>query len=106
MNSLSEELRENGQRQQEKQNFSSYQKEICYKYAPSVTNLLKTQLFSTFYFPYSSMWAQTFLLLLAIQQEKNGQGMPFCAHLRLYSNTPVPSLTMFNWGSPPPPLLV
>lgn len=48
------------------------------------------------------MRAQTFLSLQAIQQEKNGQGMTFCAHLCLYSNTPVPSLTMFNWGFPPP----
>lgn len=39
MNSLSEELWEYGQRYQEKQNFSNYQKEICCKCAPSVTRL-------------------------------------------------------------------
>lgn len=50
MNNLSEELWENWQRQQEKQNFSNYQKEICYKYTPSVTGLLKPWLFSTLYF--------------------------------------------------------
>lgn len=32
--------------------------------------------------------------------KKNGQGMPFCARLCLYSNTPEPPLMMFNWGFP------
>lgn len=57
--------------------FRLSKRNLLKKYASNITRPLKTHFFfSTFYFPCSSLQAQTFLLLLSIQQEKMARGCP------------------------------